>query len=326
MLTPKRPNVISVTLTRPEGKRHYLMAAPAQAPSGKPPLVIVLHGKGSSAEQVLGMKFPPSPLSMWLEIAEREQLVVVAPDGGKGSWNDGFVSNARNANKDDVGFVSAIIDQAIAESDVDPTRVYVIGVSKGGMMAFRLAAEIAPKLAAFATVLASMPERSSCWEGPKAALSALIIASTKDPFIPYNGGKFMYTLGVGPMISIDECARVWRELAGLSGEPIVTSFAHHDARDPTCATSFLWGADPDKLQVGLFKIENGGHTEPSKLKRYPRLLTRLIGAQNADFEVAEAAWDFFKNKRSVLPRSFIAQSPAYACAGLHRPLPAPPRK
>jgi len=52
----------------------------------------------------------------------------------------------------------------------------------------------------------------------------------------------------------------------------------------------------------LFKIENGGHAEPSKLKRYPRLLTRLIGTQNADFEVAEAAWDFFKNKRSVLPR------------------------
>jgi polyhydroxybutyrate depolymerase len=40
------------------------------------------------------------------------------------------------------------------------------------------------------------------------------------------------------------------------------------------------------------------HAEPSRLKRYPRFINWLTGLQNADVEVAEAAWEFFRNKRS----------------------------
>ena len=55
-----------------------------------------------------------------------------------------------------------IIDRALAEDDVDPERVYVMGVSKGGMLTYRIAAELAPRLAGFCTVLASMPVAATC--------------------------------------------------------------------------------------------------------------------------------------------------------------------
>jgi len=71
---------VRATLGRPEGKRRYLVAAPSAVTCGKRALVMVLHGAGASAEQVLGLGFPPSPLSVWLEIAAREQLVVIAPN------------------------------------------------------------------------------------------------------------------------------------------------------------------------------------------------------------------------------------------------------
>lgn len=48
--------------------------------------------------------------------------------------------------------------------------------------------------------------------------------------------------------------------------------------------------------MGLYKIENGGHAEPSITKRYPYFINKLVGRQNADFEVAEAAWEFFREK------------------------------
>lgn len=81
---------MSATLDRPEGARHYLVAAPPVATTGTRPLVVVLHGAGASADQVLGLAFAPSRLSLWLEIAAREQLVVIAPDAGKGGWSDCF--------------------------------------------------------------------------------------------------------------------------------------------------------------------------------------------------------------------------------------------
>jgi hypothetical protein len=60
----------------------------------------------------------------------------------------------------------------------------------------------------------------------------------------------------------------------------------------------MWGQAPDGLQVGLYRIDGAGHAEPSRLKRYPRFINWLTGLQNADLEVAEAAWDFFREKRA----------------------------
>lgn len=291
--------VKSGELMRPEGMRQYLIAEPSQKPTGKRPLVIILHGGGASAAQVLGLAFPASPLSVWLQIAEREQLVIVAPNGSRRGWNDSFADVASTPKTDDTGFISALIAKTIAENEVDAARVYVIGVSRGGMMAYRLATEIAPQLAAFSAVLANMPIKSVC-AAPTVPLSALIVASTADPLIPYKGGRFFYVPGVGPMKSVDESVTVWRSLAKLDIAAKVTTIAHRNAGDPTQATRFVWGGDTHKLQVALLKVDGAGHTEPSQTMRYPWLITRLVGAQNADFEVAEEAWVFFKDKRSGL--------------------------
>ncbi|MEO7496416.1 MAG: hypothetical protein ABIT83_05370 [Massilia sp.] len=99
--------VAAHSLMRPEGERHFLLATPSRTTGAKRPVVILLHGAGASARQVLGMAFPPSPLSVWLEIAEREQLVVAAPDAGKGGWNDGQTYASRATSKDDVAFIEA---------------------------------------------------------------------------------------------------------------------------------------------------------------------------------------------------------------------------
>lgn len=120
-------------------------------------------------------------------------------------------------------------------------------------------------------------------------------------FIRYAGGKFPYTLWfIAPMLNMETSVAVWRTLAELASEQAITNIAHHNAGDTTSATRFIWGADPKELRVGLLRIDNGGHAEPSKVKRYPRLFSWFPGAQNADVEVAEEALEFFKDKRSGL--------------------------
>jgi polyhydroxybutyrate depolymerase len=285
--------VTRVDMTTADGPRHYLKAVPTTSTTARRPLVLVLHGGGASAAQVLGMAFPPSPLSVWLEIAERENLVVIAPNGygqrRKQAWNDGFTDIPSNPTVDDVGFIDNIIDRAIAEDGVDPERIYVIGVSKGGLLTYRLAAELAPRLAAFSALLAGMPERSD-YPRPRIPLPALIVGCTSDPFFPYAGGKFRHTLRfLAPIIGIESTADFWRRLAGLPATPATESVGTIVRR--------TWGDDAGALQVSMLKIE-GGHAEPSRKKRYPGLFSLFPGRQNADVEIAEEAWRFFRNKRN----------------------------
>jgi polyhydroxybutyrate depolymerase len=288
---------LPATLTRPEGSRRYLVAAPPGTTPGGRALIIVLHGAGASAAQVLGLAFPPSPLSVWLDIATREQLVVIAPDAGKGGWSDCFASETRVANKDDVAFIDALIDHAIAHHGVDPARVYLIGVSRGGWMAYAAATRLAHRLAAFSVVLAGMPPPGRT-QAPTVPLPALIFGCTADPLIHYHGGKPWYALGFAePVRGIEDSAHAWRELAGLPDTPDVVRLPVSDPRARTSVTRFMWGQEPDGLQVGLYRIDGAGHAEPSRLKRYPRFINWLTGLQNADLEVAEAAWDFFREKR-----------------------------
>jgi polyhydroxybutyrate depolymerase len=285
------------SLARPEGPRRYLVAAPTDETPGGRALIIVLHGGGASAEQVLGLAYPPSPLSVWLDIAAREQLVVIAPDAGKGGWTDCFASSARVAKKDDVAFIDALIDHAIARLGVDPARVYLIGVSRGGWLAYAAATRLAHRLAAFSVVLAGMPPPGRT-QAPTTPLPALIFGCTADPLIYYRGGKPWYALGFAePVRGIEDSAHAWRDLAGLPDTPDVVQLPVSDPRARTSVTRFMWGNAPDELQVGLYRIDGAGHAEPSRLKRYPRFINWLTGLQNGDLEVAEAAWDFFRAKR-----------------------------
>lgn len=286
------------TLDRPEGRRRYLVAAPPAITPDKRGLVVILHGAGASAEQVLGLAFPPSPLSLWLDIAAREQLVVIAPDAGKGGWSDCFASDARTARKNDVAVIDALIDDAIAHHHVDPARVYLIGVSRGGWMAYAAAIALPHKLAAFSVILAGMPP-SGRITMPITPLPALIFGCTADPLIRYHGGKPWYAFGFAePVRSIEDSVQVWRELAGLPDTPDVVKLPVSDKRGRTSVTRYMWGKAADQLQVGLYRIDGAGHAEPSRLKRYPRFLNWLTGLQNADLEVAEAAWEFFREKQA----------------------------
>ncbi|MCV2351202.1 alpha/beta hydrolase family esterase [Paucibacter sp. Y2R2-4] len=308
----------SQQLDSPDGLRPYQLALPSAGPCsanpGQRPLVILLHGFGATGAQLLGQGFPPSPLAQWLEIAEREGWVLAAPDGSGKSWNDGFADASANAKTDDVRFIHQLIDHLIATQAVDPSRVYVMGVSKGGMMSLRLAAELGPKLAAFCAVLASMP-RNSCCALPSHPLPALFIASRSDPLVRFEGGSFRKNRRqAGEMLGIEASVAVWRDLAGLHGLSSDTRCTPIAPRNPldgkpgTKASRQDWGEEASgALQVSLVTIEGGGHAEPSPTRRYPRWITLLTGAQSADFETAELAWAFFKDKTRLGPQHQSSQ-------------------
>ena len=43
----------------------------------------------------------------------------------------------------------------------------------------------------------------------------------------------------------------------------------------------------------VYRIDGGGHNEPSIEERYRALFLRVVGEQNHDIEMADEVWAFF---------------------------------
>lgn len=290
-------------LSTRDGRRDFLLYGP-HAQGAPVPLVLLLHGHIGTADNALGGGRVPSPLSAWRAIADREPLLVVALQGRRGSdgltgWRDCRGDDASLPDVDDVAFANTLVQNLIRAGRVDARRIYVMGMSNGGMMTYRLALQMQPAPAAIAAVSASMAQHNAC--GPaRTPVSVLLINGTADPIVPYDGGR----VGVGrrktsAVIGAPATRDFWLRADGLSGVPAQTySLSHLDADDPTRVSAQIYG-DNGGPQVEMVTIQNGGHVEPSLRYHYGWLYSRLVGRQNRDFESAERAWAFFKPKRSL---------------------------
>lgn len=297
----------TLELPRPEGARSVIFVLPeAKKKPALRPLVVLMHGHSGSAAQLLGQRRTTAPLSRWLDIADRDDVLLAAPEGAKGSddkqgWNDCRADADSNPRTDDVGLVRDIIDRAVAQYRADPARVYVMGMSNGGFMTFRLAIEMPDRLAAVAVVSASMAAVSEC-NAPVKPVSLLVIAGDADPLVPFGGGdvRIWSTRSRGSALGVEKAVNGWRELAKLPERlAVVTTFAHDEQSGDTSAKRIKWGADPKQVQVELIVVHNGGHVEPSTSQRIGALYRSIVGKQNADFEAAEEAWAFFRTRTNA---------------------------
>src|SRR5262249_25082621 len=119
-------------------------------------------------------------------------FIVAYPESLNKSWND----SRGLSPADDVAFVRALIDRLEDELPVDPHRIYATGISNGGFFSNRLACDLSDKLAAIASVAATMPTTlpESCH--PLRPISVLYMNGTKDPLVPIGGGPIGAKLGL----------------------------------------------------------------------------------------------------------------------------------
>jgi len=292
--------VRQATVTTSAGPRRYLVATPPGGARPGAPLVLLFHGHMGSAKNTLGQGLgPASPLSAWLPIVDREGLVVAALDGAKGEdgqqgWNDGRPGNSGNPTTDDVGFARGVIAMLQQEQHIDPSRIYAMGMSNGGVFSFRLAQEV--PLAGMAAVCASMPGDHPPAPA-KRLISVLMIEGTADPLMPYDGGQVhFYAKLRGAVLGTEASLAYWRTVDGLSAPPTSEAIPHR-GKDSTSITRTTWGP-ANGPQVRLLRVEGGGHCEPSLAHQLGWLYTKVCGVQNHDVEAAEEAWQFFKDKRA----------------------------
>lgn len=293
-----------LSILTPNGYRRAILAE-ADKPATTPrPVVLILHGHTGSADQVLGLKRQsPSPLAQWVTIAERENIMVLALDGARGNddeqgWNDCRKDAFNNPQTDDVAFARSAVKKLVDEGRADPARIYAMGMSNGGMMAFRLGLQM-PELAGFAAASSSMAAETACVGKVPDKVAALIIGGEADPLVPWRGGqvKFGRSAARGGVMPVPTSFSVWAAAWQLDARKALQKEMPPQFRnDQTKGRIFYFGASPEASPVTLLAIENGGHVEPSLEHRYRTLYLRLMGQQSSVVESAEFAWSFFRNK------------------------------
>lgn len=288
--------LVHVALMHGGLERHYHVHLPGNAPPSAPvPVVFVLHGgSGTGAPRL-------ARLTGFNEVADREGFIVVYPAGVDGQWNDGrgrtFRRVAGNSDVDDVGFLSAAIDDLAARYAVDLDRVYVTGMSNGGMMTLRLGVEVAPRLAAIAPVIANLPANvaDTLAAGP---LPVLLINGTDDPLVPWEGGQVhVLTREFGEVLSTDATVRYWLARNGLSGPPQTRTLPDRDPNDGCRVEVSTWTA-PGVPEVTLYAVRGGGHNPPGG---HTLDVPALVGRKCMDINGTEEIWAFFQRHRRAAP-------------------------
>ena len=238
----------------------------------RPGLVIVLHGS-------FGGGFQIESDSGFDAQADRLGWIAVYPDGVADGW-DAFGSTdkwGKHPGADDVAFVSALIDHFEASDGVDPDRVYVTGLSRGGMMTYRLGCELSGRIAAIAPVSGNMATASGSADVPcslQRPVSVMAIHGTADGTIPINGG--MVDIPFSPMA--DVIAR-WRSLDGCAA----TSSVSLDG--PLTTTAWACGRGST---VSMRAVTGGWHM-------WPKVSGALASAGGSpdSFDASRLIADFF---------------------------------
>ena len=262
-------------------ERHYIMHKLPQYAAQKRPLVFVLHGGGGNAENAMRM-------FGFSRVALQDGAIIVYPDGdgrfeGKmETWNAGHCCGyAMEHKSDDIGFISALIDKFVAEDDADPKRVYVTGMSNGGMMTHRLGIALSDKIAAIAPDVGGLFGDEA---KPTHGVSVLALNGGKDKSIPIDGGqtegRFARAWDGTPLKPVVYQGQFWAAANGCKPNPKETQQGTVKTIRYNC---------PEGLDVVQMISLEEGHTWPGGKKG-----ARLGDDPGNEFSASQVIWDFFK--------------------------------
>ncbi|MBI3769057.1 MAG: hypothetical protein HY271_11280 [Deltaproteobacteria bacterium] len=265
--------------------RTYLVHVPPTYDGHTPlPVVLVLHGGLSNAETTVRF----TALS---DKADQAGFLAVYPSGTGRlpralTWNGGSCCGyAEREHVDDVAFVRALLDDLITHFTIDPKRVYATGISNGGIMGYRLAAELSDRIAAIASVSGPIGTEAI---HPSRPVSIMHFHGTADEFAPFAGGSGRKSLSSIHFHSVAESIAAWVKADGCAEKPAVTALPAAPG-DDTRVRSETYAPCRDGAEVILYVVEGGGHTWPG---REPRL--GFLGTSTRSVSANNRMWEFFQ--------------------------------
>ncbi|MGH7192480.1 MAG: alpha/beta hydrolase family esterase [Candidatus Saccharimonadales bacterium] len=266
--------------------RSYVVHVPKHHDETSPmPVVLALHGATMNG-----------PMMAWFtdlnHKADEASFIAVYPNGtGKRSslfWNGGkCCGSAVKENVDDVAFIDALLDDLLRNYPVDAQRIFATGMSNGGIMAYRLAAELSDRIAAIAPVAGSLSIEVGDLKRP---VSVIHFHGTKDEFVPFEGGKGSKSITGTHFLSAEQSVGFWVKANGCDESPRTELLSK--SGDEMTVTRKNYGAGKGGAEVALVVIDGAGHTWPGK-----KPPTRMLGKSALNISANDLMWDFFQRHR-----------------------------
>ncbi len=241
------------------------------------PTIVVLHGQsgtGLRARRNLGLEDLKSP-----------GVAVVYLDAIDGHWDVGDARSQRDAQ-----FVRDTVAKLIADGVTDRRRVFLVGASTGGMLAYRVACADPAMFAGVAVLISNMTAADAPNCKPSAPVALMSIAGVADPVTPYAGGKANLSDFKDELVSVDASLAPFRQAAGC-GQKTSAELPDRDPNDGSRVFVDKWAGC--KRPIELVRIEGGGHALPGRV-RLGLDRGQPVGAHNRDVDAARLVIDFMK--------------------------------
>ena len=237
-------------------------------------LVFVMHGSGGSGPAM--MKRVPE----FDGISDQEKMIVVFPSGYKNFWNECRKKSTAEANTIDINeqaFFQGMINYFVKKYGIDREKVFAVGTSGGGHMAFKLGMTMPSSFKAITAIVANLPDTNNLDCTPSGLpMNVMIVNGTEDKTNPYNGGEVILGSGnFGFVRSSERSLQYWADLAGYKGAPTKTLLPDLDPKDGKRIETYSHSGG--KKEVVLLKVIGGKHDYPG------------------DINVHRYAWEFFKS-------------------------------
>ncbi|MCK5672527.1 MAG: hypothetical protein KAH95_04085 [Spirochaetales bacterium] len=282
------------------------------------PVVMHLHGGALSVEDIIQYQSQHN----WQIKAEQENFLVVYPLGSRPNndapasgmmmyegqipietygpddidkwgnptaWDDRWISIATG---DDVGFIDGLIDQLDSDYSIDLNRVYVSGISNGGMMAWRLAEELSDRLAAVASVVGAhrMPEDAVL---ERAVPFISIVGDYDDRKIGSFEGGYMDFFGTPfpKFLGSSTWQEPWQDQIDIWIKAIGASPEFEIIRDDERVTAHLY-KNSSGSEFQDWRIHDMGHTWPGMME--PGVGPEAANPRSDAVIGEDLIWDFFK--------------------------------
>jgi polyhydroxybutyrate depolymerase len=292
------------TLTFGGITRDYRLHVPPAAAYGQSlPLVLNLHGATQNAqlEEITSDMDPNADMNGYLVAYPDGTRIskVLTPDpvakNAQYGWNAGQCCGLPvTKHVDDVGFLLRVIADIAARTPVDLRRVYMTGISNGGMMAYAMAAEASDHIAAISSVSGQVEIPVI---HPTRAVATMEFHSVNDPIATFNGTpntnpllRLSVVQGIDQWAKADGCSR--RPHTGVTVVGAAGSISAGETATPITYTHCASGTE-----VALWRFTGSGHVWPgSPLNMGPKKNWILAGVGRGIILVNanETMWQFFQ--------------------------------
>ena len=216
------------------------------------------------------------------QLAERDGFVVVHPTGALSPGVPPLETGigwelVDTPDRDDIAFVSSLIDELEANWCADPNRIYSIGFSNGGAFTATLVCHLSDRLAAAASV-AGVYHADTC--APSEPVPYIAFHGTDDSWVPYEtGGATLFPELRDSILALGafDAFAAFSKGAGCQDQPISVGLTNSVTRHDYVGCH---GETP----MSFYEMRGLDHVWPG-----------VVGEPiTGDFDATGEAWKFFE--------------------------------